>query len=57
MVNFMFCAFYHDGKKKRGKQRKKKKEKRKRKKRGKEDSHMNMEDAQVPLGRLSLTSP
>ena len=65
MVNFMFCAFYHDGKKKRGKQRKKKKretkekkkKKGKEKKEGKEDSHMNTEDAQVPLGRLSLTSP
>ena len=34
MVNFMFCAFYHDGKKKEG-NKGKKKEKRKRKKRGK----------------------
>ena len=57
MVNFIFCEFYHDGKKKRGKQRKKKKKKGKEKKEGKEDSHMNTEDAQVPLGRLSLTSP
>ena len=35
----------------------KKKKKGKEKKEGKEDSHMNTEDAQVPLGRLSLTSP
>ena len=43
MVNFMFCAFYHDKKKK--------------KETNQEDSHMNREDAQVPLGRLSPTNP
>ena len=41
-VNFMFCAFYHDKKKK--------------KETNQEDSHMNREEAQVPLGRLPSRS-
>ena len=43
MVNLMFCAFYHNKKKKRETDQ--------------EDSHMNREDTQVPLGKLSPTNP
>lgn len=42
-VNLMFCAFYHNKKKKRETDQ--------------EDSHMNREDTQVPLGKLSPTNP